>query len=106
VPSRSGSARVARLLGRRIKALREERGLGQEELAWSCDLSKSHLSQIEAGRGYPSVPVLLALAKGLGVSPLDLLACDPDDARGDLLDAVRKGDRELALRALRSLGLR
>ena len=103
VPSRSGSARLARLLGARIRALRVEANLTQEQTAWDCDLSKAHLSQIEGGRGYPSVPVLFALAKRLGVSPADLVASDPADPRTQLLDAVRKGDRELTARALKTL---
>ena len=103
MPRRSGPARVARLLGQRIKDLRVEAELTQEDVAWSCDLSKSHLSQIEAGKGYPSVPVLLALAKQLGVRPVDIVAFDPADARTQLLDAVRRGDREQAMRVLRGI---
>lgn len=77
----------------------------QEQTAWDCDLSKAHLSQIESGRGFPSVPTLFALAKRLGVEAADLVCVDPADSRSQLLDAVRAGDIEALGSALRSLGL-
>ena len=106
MPSRSGSARVARLLGQRIKALRVEAGLTQEEVAWSCDVSKAHLSQIEAGKGYPSMPVLLALAKRMGLRPVDIVAYDPADPRTQLLDAIRRDHGDLAAKLLREIQAR
>jgi transcriptional regulator with XRE-family HTH domain len=77
----------------------------QEQAAWDCDLSKGHLSQIEAGRGFPSVPTLFVLAKRLGVEVADIVCLDPADSRSQLLDAARTGDIEALRSALRSLGL-
>jgi transcriptional regulator with XRE-family HTH domain len=105
VPFRSGPARLARRLGARIRALRTQAKITQERAAWDCDLSKAHLSQIEAGRGFPSVPALFALAKRLGVEAADLVCVDPADSRSQLLDAARTGDIEALRSALRSLGL-
>jgi transcriptional regulator with XRE-family HTH domain len=68
-------------------------------------MSKAHLSQIEAGRGFPSVPTLFVLAKRLGVEAADLVCVDPADSRSQLLDAVRTGDIEAMRSALHSLGL-
>ena len=65
---RAGSVVLARKLGRRIRALREEAGITQEQLAWDCDLAKSHLSQVGAGRGLPSLAVIGLLAKRLNVA--------------------------------------
>lgn len=84
--------------------MREEVGITQEALAWDCDLTKSHLSQIESGRGFPSVPVVCALAKRLGVAALDIFAFDEKDPRQALLDAVRRGDRDAAAAALKGTG--
>ena len=46
-----------RRMGRQIKALREARGLSQEQLAarlqtHGCDLTRSALAKIEAGQGH------------------------------------------------------
>jgi transcriptional regulator with XRE-family HTH domain len=106
VPSRSGPARLARLLGDRIRTLRTQAGLTQEQVAWDCDMTKAHLSQIESGKGFASVPILHLLAKRLGVSLADVVAGAPDDPTTQLLDSVRAKDAEGAVRALRALGLR
>jgi transcriptional regulator with XRE-family HTH domain len=105
VPSRSGPARLARLLGARIRALRVEAKITQETAAWDCDMSKSHLSQLEAGLGFPSLPVLFALAKRFGVEPGDFLATDPTSPRTQLLDGIRTNDKEQVRRALKNLGI-
>ena len=102
---RSGPARLARRLGARIRSLREDAGITQERAAWDCDLSKAHLSQIEAGRCFPSVPVLFALAKRLGVDLTDLAAVDKGEPKTQLLDAIRVRDVEGLRAALRALGM-
>jgi transcriptional regulator with XRE-family HTH domain len=64
---------LARELGLRIVALRLQRGLTQEKLAWEADLaSKGYLSRIEAGKRLPSVEMLGRLADRLGVEIRDL----------------------------------
>lgn len=64
---------VLRDLGRRVRALREERGLSQERLARRAALSLRYLSQVESGRGNISVLRLFALARALTVPAADLL---------------------------------
>jgi transcriptional regulator with XRE-family HTH domain len=54
-------------LGARIKALRTERGLRQNELAQKAKLTPSLLSQIESGKLTPSLHTLGRLAAALGV---------------------------------------
>lgn len=48
---------------------RQEKGMSQEELAFAADIARNYLSRIENGRVSFSVPVLLRISKGLGVSP-------------------------------------
>jgi len=61
-------------LGWMLKAMREARGLTQDELAKKAKLSKPYISQIENGvRKNPSLPTLERLAKALGVPVRDLL---------------------------------
>ena len=54
-------------IGDRLKALREERGLRQKELAEKCDLTPSLISQIESNKLTPSVSTLGRIAKALSI---------------------------------------
>ena len=54
-------------LGARIKGLRTERGLRQNELAQQAQLTPSLISQIESGKLTPSLHTLGRLAAALGV---------------------------------------
>lgn len=57
-----------RALGERIKQLREERGLTQEELASRARLSRIYIAKLEQGdRLSPSFPALERIARALGV---------------------------------------
>lgn len=75
----------------------------QERLAWECELDKGYLSQLEAGKRVPSVPVLFDLAHKLGVEVADVVGFDLERPRLRLLDATRRGDGEDALRILTAL---
>ena len=101
MPRRPGPIRLARRLGARIRTLRTEAGLTQETLAWDCDLDKGYLSQVESGKRLPSVPVLVVLAKRLGVEAADLLALDLSHPRLALLEAARRRDRAAIRAAVR-----
>lgn len=65
---------VRRELGRRIKRLREERGLSQEELAGRSDIHVTYLSGVENGKRNPSLLILYRLAEALEVSLSSLFA--------------------------------
>jgi transcriptional regulator with XRE-family HTH domain len=53
-------------LGRRIRALRERRGLTREQLAEQASLSVVYLKKLEAGdRRSPSFPALERIARAL-----------------------------------------
>jgi transcriptional regulator with XRE-family HTH domain len=58
--------------GRRLKALRIEREMTQEDLANAADVSTVFISSIERGKYAPSFDNLQKLAKALGVSVKDL----------------------------------
>lgn len=55
-------------LGKRISALRRERGLTQDELATRLCITPQAISKWERGTGLPDLTVLPALAQALGVS--------------------------------------
>jgi len=60
-------------LGRRLAALRTERGFTQEQLAARSKLDVKHLQDVERGRSNVTIATLLGLARGLGVAIADLL---------------------------------
>ena len=63
-------------LGKRIKALREMKGISQQELASMCDFEKSNMSRLEAGRTNPTVVTLLKISDALSVDLPDLVNVD------------------------------
>lgn len=73
----------AELFGRRLREIRKERGLTQEALAESADLSGNYISDLELGLKVPSLTILVRLSQALGVATSDLL-------RDFTREAVRK----------------
>jgi transcriptional regulator with XRE-family HTH domain len=59
--------------GRRLHALRTERGLTQIELAEAIDSSQRAISYYETVADFPPAGVIIDLAKALGVSTDELL---------------------------------
>jgi transcriptional regulator with XRE-family HTH domain len=55
-------------LGERVRALRQERGLQQRQVAEKAELTPSMVSQIESGRLTPSLNTLRRVADALGVA--------------------------------------
>ncbi|TDD63720.1 helix-turn-helix domain-containing protein [Actinomadura rubrisoli] len=60
------ATRLAYELGRTVRALREDRGWSQSELAGSADMTQSAVARFEAGGTVPTLPVLERLARALG----------------------------------------
>lgn len=55
-------------IGKKIKRLRLQRGLTQEELALRCELTKGYISQLENDVSSPSIATLDDLLNILGIS--------------------------------------
>lgn len=62
------------ILGKRVKELRAQKGITQEELADRCEMFRTYLSRIESGLANPTLTALHVLAAGLEVSVLELLS--------------------------------
>jgi transcriptional regulator with XRE-family HTH domain len=60
-------------MGRRIRQLREAKGMSQTALAQRARIAREYLNRIEAGRHDPTVGVLARVARVLGVPVGELL---------------------------------
>lgn len=63
-------------LNEKLKLLREEKGITQEELAEDLFVSRTAISKWESGRGCPSIDSLKAIAKYFGVTIDELISSD------------------------------
>lgn len=58
-----------KLIGKRIRHKREEKGFSQEQLAEMLNLSKNHISSIECGKSLLTTKCLMNLCEILGGTP-------------------------------------
>ena len=65
-------------VGRRVRELREERGLTRRSLANQADVSERYLGQLETGEGNVSIMLLRRLALVLNVPISELLEIEPE----------------------------
>ena len=63
-------------LGKRIKSLRSEKKLTQEEVAGSINMDRSYFSDIERGKRNVAAINLIKIASALGVSVGDFFETD------------------------------
>jgi transcriptional regulator with XRE-family HTH domain len=59
--------------GARVKKLRQEKGLTQEQFARNCGLHKNYIGMVERGERNPSLINIEIIAKGLQVSISELM---------------------------------
>ncbi len=67
------STDLQQIVGRRLRALREARGLSQESLAEELGFHRTYWGSLERGERNLTLGSLTQLAERLGVDPLDLL---------------------------------
>ena len=74
---------VKKIIGDRIRQLRKERKLSQEELGYKSDLHYTHIGAIERAEKNWSINTLIKVAVGLNVTVNDLLALPskPEDIK-------------------------
>jgi XRE family aerobic/anaerobic benzoate catabolism transcriptional regulator len=93
-PSKETSAlRVAALssdgfllaLGKRVRELRNRRGLTRKMMAREADVSERHLAQLEAGEGNVSIVLLRRIASALHVSLAELFAAEAETRHEKIL---------------------
>lgn len=66
--------------GVRIRQLREQQGISVRDLAKRMQIKHQALSQIELGRGNPTLGTLVKIAKALGVKTRDLITDEDGQA--------------------------
>ena len=80
---------TSEVLGRRVRTLREARGLSLRDLAQRSGVSAPMLSQVERGETSPSIAIAHRIASGLDLSLSTLLRLDEDQH----VALIRKADR-------------
>ena len=60
-------------IGRKIKKIREEKNISQQELAGACNFEKSNMSRIEAGRSNLTIGTLLKVCEFLEIKLVDIV---------------------------------
>ena len=74
-------------IGNKIKDLRVQKGLTQEELADRAELSKGFISQLERDLTSPSIATLIDLLQVLGTTPKDFF---DDESENQIVFHKRK----------------
>lgn len=67
------NAKLPKLLGKKVKRIRKEMKLTQEQVAEKVGVSTNYIGFIEQGRYAPSLEVIEKIAKVLKVKPSELL---------------------------------
>lgn len=84
-PAEARDAEFLHLLGRRVREMRERRGMARKILARDADVSERYLAQLEAGEGNISIVLLRHIALALGVSVAELLSEENDSVEHRLI---------------------
>lgn len=64
---------LQKIIGNRIKLLRESKGISQQVLAAMCNFEKGNMSRIEAGRTNPTLTTLYKISQSLGIKVTDIV---------------------------------
>ncbi len=59
-------------VGKRIREIRIEKNISQQDLAAKCNFEKSNMSRLESGRSNATLSTLEIVAKSLGVKVIEL----------------------------------
>lgn len=74
-----GDAEFLAALGKRVRDIRDRRGVTRKLVARDAKVSERHLAHLEAGEGNVSIVLLRNIARALDVSLIELLAPEAED---------------------------
>lgn len=77
---RNGSAQLLAALGRRVREVRERRGMTRKLVARDSGVSERHLAQLETGEANVSIVLLDQIAGALHTPLVELLASEAEDS--------------------------
>lgn len=79
---------LKKLLGKRIKEIRQSRNLTQEQLSDKTDIGASSISKIESGIYHPTDENLERIATALNVEPYKLYMFNHQKAKPELVQDI------------------
>lgn len=79
---------IKKLLGERIKRLRKNRGLTQEQLSEMIDITPRNLSRIEVGECFVSADTLDKIIEALSITAQELFAYEDIKESKELLAEI------------------
>ena len=98
------------LLGERIRELRKNRGLTQEQLAEFVEVEQKHVSRLELGKSYPTIERLEKIAVALNVTLqdfFDFIHLADLETQAESIDEMLKGldkeNQKLAYKIIQSV---
>jgi transcriptional regulator with XRE-family HTH domain len=101
-------ADVKRLIGNRIKTLRQARGISQDELAEKTSLNTKYISSIERGKANPTLDTFIKIADALklGIPELFNIEYEPKELAQLIAGLISEGDStklQLAAKVLNAI---
>jgi len=69
----SNPSSVLMVIGMKIRKLREQKNISQQDLAAACNFEKSNMCRIESGRTNLTIKTLLKIASALEVDLITLI---------------------------------
>ncbi len=66
------NAKLTKVICKKIKKLRNDKGFTQEDLAEKVGVSRVYIGYVEQGRNTPSLEILEKIAKSLGITMSEL----------------------------------
>ena len=87
-------ADIKKQLGQRIKFLRKQKGLNQEQMAELIDLSAKSIGNIENGRCFMALSNIEKLIEVLNIEPYELFLFDKNPVQDVIFnDVIRKMEK-------------
>jgi len=92
---------IKKLLGKRIKELRQKKGLSQEQFAELIGVVERNVSKIECGNNFVTAETLTNIIKALDIEPKDLFDFnhhnDKDLLKQELFSAIKNETVDIQL---------
>ena len=73
--------KIAKIFGKTLKEVRNEKGLSQEKLAEKSHLDRTYISLLERGLRQPSLSTIFSISSALGIFPSELIKLTEKQSR-------------------------